>query len=455
MNRNRATPFILLINPWITDFAAYDFWMRPIGLLRIGSWLRNSQWKVELRDCLDRRHPSVSRAELVSRPNGTGRFFKTLEKKPEILGFVPRRFGRYGIPAEAFRNDLGRIERPDAVLVTSSMTYWYPGVQLAIRLVKEEWPGIVVVLGGRYATLCPEHAKEFSGADYVLEGSGADRLPGVLESITGSRPDPFPAFHEPPFPAHDLYRDAVSAAVVCSVGCPFRCTYCATRKLHPDRTARTASSVAEELERIASLGIRDIAFYDDALLADSGSLIEPLLERVIQMKAGLRFHTPNAMHAKLVTPRNADLMKKAGFGKVFLGFESSDASFQLDTGAKIEPGELAGAAACFRDAGFEHGSIAAYIIAGHPAQKPDMLREAVYSAADAGVVPVLAEYSPVPGTPDFSLAERTFHHQPGRDPLLHNSSIIRYQHPHFEPAEFEKLRLESLAVRAKMRGGIS
>ncbi len=28
---------ILLINPWITDFAAYNLWVKPVGLLYIAS----------------------------------------------------------------------------------------------------------------------------------------------------------------------------------------------------------------------------------------------------------------------------------------------------------------------------------------------------------------------------------------------------------------------------------
>jgi hypothetical protein len=35
----RHTPHILLINPWITDFAAYNFWIKPLGLLHIASLL--------------------------------------------------------------------------------------------------------------------------------------------------------------------------------------------------------------------------------------------------------------------------------------------------------------------------------------------------------------------------------------------------------------------------------
>jgi hypothetical protein len=31
---------ILLINPWIYDFAAYDFWIKPMGLMMLGAILR-------------------------------------------------------------------------------------------------------------------------------------------------------------------------------------------------------------------------------------------------------------------------------------------------------------------------------------------------------------------------------------------------------------------------------
>jgi len=33
---------ILLVNPWITDFTAYDFWLKPLGLLSIASILREN-----------------------------------------------------------------------------------------------------------------------------------------------------------------------------------------------------------------------------------------------------------------------------------------------------------------------------------------------------------------------------------------------------------------------------
>ena len=50
----------LLVYPWIYDFAAYDLWLKPLGLLYIASILRNLGVKVSFIDCLDRHHESLS-----------------------------------------------------------------------------------------------------------------------------------------------------------------------------------------------------------------------------------------------------------------------------------------------------------------------------------------------------------------------------------------------------------
>ncbi|MDH3957783.1 MAG: cobalamin B12-binding domain-containing protein, partial [Desulfobacteraceae bacterium] len=46
------TPHILLINPWIHDFAAYDFWAKPMGLLILAALLRSQGVSVSYIDCL-------------------------------------------------------------------------------------------------------------------------------------------------------------------------------------------------------------------------------------------------------------------------------------------------------------------------------------------------------------------------------------------------------------------
>ena len=52
----------LLINPWITDFAAYDFWNRPLGLLYVGAFLHQRGHSVRIVDCMDRFQDGVDKA---------------------------------------------------------------------------------------------------------------------------------------------------------------------------------------------------------------------------------------------------------------------------------------------------------------------------------------------------------------------------------------------------------
>ena len=44
----------LLINPWIEDSAAFDYWLKPVGLLYVAAILRRYGHEVFLIDCLDR-----------------------------------------------------------------------------------------------------------------------------------------------------------------------------------------------------------------------------------------------------------------------------------------------------------------------------------------------------------------------------------------------------------------
>ena len=177
-------PHILLVNPWITDFAAYDFWAKPLGLLTLAGILRRHDFKVSYLDCLDRFHPMAPASDPGAR-GGRGPYLKTHIPKPDVLGDIPRNFSRYGIRPEWFSQDLRALTQPDLVLVTSQMTYWYPGVQETIRVIKEIFPEATVILGGIYATLCRQHAADCSGADLITPGPGEGHILELAARHTG------------------------------------------------------------------------------------------------------------------------------------------------------------------------------------------------------------------------------------------------------------------------------
>ncbi len=69
-----SSPHILLINPWITDFAAYNFWIKPLGLLNIATSLRQNGYRISLIDCMD--------CNVKTKPYGDGKLLKTTIPKP-------------------------------------------------------------------------------------------------------------------------------------------------------------------------------------------------------------------------------------------------------------------------------------------------------------------------------------------------------------------------------------
>ncbi len=77
-------PEILLVNPWIHDFAAYDLWARPLGLLILATRLREAGWEPRFVDCLDTDHPEMEPVKV--RKHFHGRFAKRTIPKPSAAG---------------------------------------------------------------------------------------------------------------------------------------------------------------------------------------------------------------------------------------------------------------------------------------------------------------------------------------------------------------------------------
>ncbi|MDZ4164758.1 MAG: cobalamin-dependent protein, partial [Smithellaceae bacterium] len=262
---------ILLINPWIHDFAAYDLWMKPLGLLILGSILRKNGHTVSLVNCLNWQHPDLARDKGILLPkrrnDGRGELPRRVIPKPGKLDFIPRHYRRFGIPPEIFLNDLFKIARPDIILVTSLMTYWYPGVFEAIGLLRQVFPEVPVVLGGNYATLCPEHAK-MSGADAIVRGEGERYLAGIFQEYLGIDLSFMPDcadLDSYPYPALDLLGTIDQVPLRTSRGCPYRCTYCASFVLHQGFSQRKPEMVSHEIDYWhKKQGVNHFSLYDDA-----------------------------------------------------------------------------------------------------------------------------------------------------------------------------------------------
>ncbi len=451
----------LLVNPWICDFAAYDLWARPLGLLQIAAYLRRAGVEVILIDCLDRFDPRLvgylrekypERRYPRATPYGDGPYHAEIIPKPPAYQDVPRRYKRYGMPVELFRRLLRESPQPDVILVSSGLTYWYPGVFEAIRLLREAFGPVPLLLGGIYAALCPEHARQNSGADVVYTGAALPEILRLVGELTG-----FP-FQEPPpgaaeearvFPAYDLYPELRYLTLRTSAGCPFRCSYCGWYLLaESGRYTRLAPDrVVEAIEHgYRNLRVHNFAFYDEALLYRAEEHLLPILKDV--RKKGLQccFHTPNALHARFLTPELASAMKQAGFVQPRLALETVDPVRQRRTGGKVDTREVERAFRYLKEAGYAPSEIGINVLLGLPEQPLAEVEASLDFVHRLGARIFLEEYAPVPGTPAY----RESGLPPDADPLLHNNSIFPLSGPeHY--AQFQ--RIKDLAHRLNRKLG--
>ncbi len=437
---------ILLVNPWITDFAAYDLWAKPLGLLYAGSFLRARGHDIRLVDCMHRFQGPQGYIGGEARQYGAGKFHREVITKPSCLSHVPRYYCRYGMQEKMFRSLVLEGPKPDIILITCIMTYWHPGASEAIRLLKILLPGVPVALGGIYAALCPEHAREHSGADAVItearpsgvvreaeklfpgkkDGAGCETAPchsfSFPELGRGKIPsDPFSFWPEP---AWELYELLPAAGVMTSRGCPMRCTACASHRLNDAFERREPRDCVSAILNLAGRGARDIAFYDDALLLDAQNHAAPIFAALGDERAPARLHTPNGLHVREITPELAALMRRAGMTTIRLSLETaSDEDARARFSGKVSRDCFQQAVSALLGAGFNNGDIGAYVLAGLPGQRPEDVYETAAFSQSCGVKVRPALFSPVPGSVEFERALESGMLPPAGDPLLHNNTI--------------------------------
>ncbi|HQG31580.1 MAG TPA: radical SAM protein [Deltaproteobacteria bacterium] len=419
---------VLLINPWIYDFAAYDMWAKPLGLLGLGAVLRKNGCRVSFIDCLKTPHPHMKgRVPKVGR-GGQGKYYREIVPTPRQIRDMARSYGRYGISTDAFLRDLASVPRPDAVLVTSLMTYWYPGVFEAIRLIRTAFEGVPIILGGIYATLCRDHAVRLSGADCVVSREGEREVLDLLGRIWGTTPEFIPDMEDLdtlPYPLFDLVDPLRYVCIQTSRGCPYRCTYCASHVISPKVRRRNPFKVADEIEYWSrSYAVQDIAFYDDALLFGAGAFALPLMREIIRRDLNIRLHCPNALHARCIGREVAAAMKQSGFSTVRLGLETADPARQARSGAKVTNEEFLRAMENLTHAGFDPRDIGVYILCGLPRQHASEVFEAVRFVKSCGAAPMIAEFSPLPDTEEWEKACSCSRYPLADDPLFQNNTLL-------------------------------
>ena len=268
-----------------------------------------------------------------------------------VRNIIPRRF----LIDLRFDKDWQKVLPPDADIVALSFLWDMPlpKASAMVRSIKRRRPGVTVVAGGRFAEAnrealvsAPEEERVdvvFSGPDdgrfrAFVESGSAEQVSGVSFFKDGKvHSTPMPPYGPiPDFPLPDrslrrarygtIRKDGLDLglatdAIQSSRGCPFHCAFCTFNRDSQGRqityTARSAKSVADELEQIEApfvTFVDDLAFHRPDRMDE---LCEVLLERGIKKTYAIETRINMGMRPEVV-----EKMARTGFRYVTFGIES-------------------------------------------------------------------------------------------------------------------------------------
>lgn len=276
------------------------------------------------------------------------------------------------------------MDYPDLIYITSMFTYWYKNVWKAVKWYKDLYPSAHVMLGGIYATICPEHAKQ-SGADEIMIG----QHPQAKDYA----PDPTL-----------LPEETDYAYLMSSFGCNRACTYCATHLLYGQGIRQMPpEQFIEEVLFLRSKGIYKIWLGDDNILYNHENHIDVICEMLIEQNLRMEIHIPGGMSALDFTQETAKLMHRAGVKEISFALESvnPDVLKQMGRAANVHVDDLSRALVYADNAGYRRIDTNVYFIIGLPYQNKEDILDTLFYLVGQAVWAHPQRLTPIPGTIDF------------------------------------------------------
>jgi magnesium-protoporphyrin IX monomethyl ester (oxidative) cyclase len=248
--------------------------------------------------------------------------------------------------------------RPDIVGVSCAYTMYESDSFEVIDLIKQHFPGMLVVVGGAHSSANPAHVLRNRNIDLVVIGEGEETLLEIatrrsnrqnLSDVCGTalqvdgqvkvnapreyiqNLDDYQAawhlidmqkYYAHPFNSNATMRQN-AVDIVTSRGCPGTCSFCSIHTVWGRKwRARSAGNVVDEIEMLyRQYGARQFRIQDDNLTLDKKRMLD-ICDEIVKRKLDIRWDTPNGIALWTLSKEVLQKMKHAGCYRVTFGVES-------------------------------------------------------------------------------------------------------------------------------------
>jgi len=391
---------ILLINPPFYRLMGSHFNGLALGICYIAAVLRNHGYDVR-----------VYNADYAGDANYVDQrqIFESYDEYKKILNDADH-------PLWKEAKETIRDFSPDIVGITM-LTGTYKSAENVARIAKGISREIKVVAGGVHPTILPEETIRNSYFDYVIRGEGEYTL---LELVSGVREEdirgltytngkdeiisnPAREFIKDldalPFPSRDLFLNDTHyidySYIMTGRGCPFECTYCASKKIWGRKVRyRSPESVVEEVKYVyRTFGTRFFYFVDDTFTLNK-KRTEKICKLLIQNDLDIEWICDTRLDT--LDEKTLKLMKKSGCVRVKVGVESGSERILKDIKKGITRKQVQKAVSLIKKVGID---ITVYLMLGFPTETNGDVQETLSLAKELDPTYYsLSILAPYPGT---------------------------------------------------------
>jgi anaerobic magnesium-protoporphyrin IX monomethyl ester cyclase len=354
---------------------------------------------------------------------------------------------------------------PRIVGITATTNLFDSALQTA-RLIKEELPEIVIVLGGPHLNAMPRQAMEPDCFDIGVMGEGEITFLELIKAIESKkelatvngiifkrdahlvfnqRREPIADLDSLPFPARHLlpmkkYRPQPNdqlvvpkLSMIASRGCPYGCIFCDKNTFGDRYRSFGPRYIVSEIKHlIDTWGARDIAFLDSTFTVDAGR-VRGIIDEMKKEKIKVRWTC--TVRANVVTRELLRQMKDAGCWRIRLGIESGNDDVLRFIRKGITRQQAQNAACWASEAGLEPKG---FFMIGHLTDTKERIEETIAFARSLPLKDVTVQINtPMPGTTQYDIC---------RDYgtlLTEDAKEFSYWEPVFVPAGLTREYLES------------